>query len=206
MTKIEVRRATQLRALIAAAERTIAEQGLAGLKARDLAAEIGVSLGGLYNIVGDLDEAILHVGARTLTRLDQSLAEAATGEDRPIERLVATALAYCRFADANLTLWRALFEHRMGPGVALPEWHAATQLDLFAHIAAPLRELLPGAKPERRALLSRTLFSAVHGVIALGLEEKLVAVPRGKLEAQVELLVRAVCAGLAAKFGGEAGN
>ncbi len=206
MTKTQERRAAQLQALIDAAEQTVAEQGLAALKARDLAAKIGVSLGGLYNLVGDLDEAILHVGARTLARLDRALSEAATNENRPVERLVAMALAYCRFASANLALWRALFEHRMAPGSAVPEWHATTQLDLFAHVAAPLRQLLPGADEEDRVLVGRTLFSAVHGVVALGLEEKLVAVPRAALEAQVELLVRAVCHGLPAKFAAKPGN
>jgi AcrR family transcriptional regulator len=206
MTKIGERRAAQLQALIDAAEQTVAEHGLAALKARDLAAKIGISLGGLYNLVGDLDEATLHVGARTLARLDRALSEAATHENQPVERLVAMALAYCRFAAENLALWRALFEHRMAPSASVPPWHAATQLDLFAHIAVPLRQILPGADEEGRALFGRTLFSAAHGVVALGLEEKLVAVPRAALEAQVELLVRAICAGLAADSGAKVGN
>ncbi len=195
MSKTLERRAAHLKILIDAAERTIAEKGLAALKARDLAAAAGVSLGGLYNLVGDLDEVILHVGARTLARLDKALSDVAA-EARPVERLVAIALAYCRFAQANLSLWRALFEHRMARDAVLPDWHAATQLNLFAHIAAPLRLLLPEKTEEERALLSRTLFSAVHGVAALGLDEKLVAVPVARLEAQIEILVRAVCAGV----------
>jgi AcrR family transcriptional regulator len=206
MTKTQQRRAAQLHALIDAAERTIGESGLSALKARDLAATVGVSLGGLYNLVGDLDEAILHVGARTLARLDRALSEAAPDERRPVERLVAMALAYCRFARENQALWRALFEHRMVADAAVPEWHAATQLDLFDHIAAPLRLLLPRDSEEQRALLSRTLFSAVHGVAALGLDEKLVAVPRAALEAQIEMLVRAICAGLATGIAASAGN
>lgn len=44
--------------------------------------------------------------------------------------------------------------------------------------------------------MSRTLFSAVHGVVAIGLEEKLIAVPRSDLDHQVENLVRLVCRGL----------
>lgn len=195
MSKTQERRAAQLKTLIDAAEGTIAEKGLAALKARDLAVAAGVSLGGLYNLVGDLDEVILHVGARTLTRLDSALS-AVPPEARPVERLVAIAVAYCRFAQANLSLWRALFEHRMAPEAILPDWHAATQLNLFAHIAAPLRVLLPERNDAERALLSRTLFSAVHGVTALGLDEKLVAVPVAALEDQIEILARAVCVGL----------
>src|SRR6266851_4501897 len=47
------------------------------------------------------------------------------------------------------------------------------QMRLFGYIEGPLGELLPGISPARRALLARSLFSAVHGLITLGLEEKL---------------------------------
>ena len=46
------------------------------------------------------------------------------------------------------------------------------------------------------ALLPRTLFAAVHGIVTIGLEERLVAVPLSALEAQIEWLVRATCRGL----------
>ena len=68
----------------------------------------------------------------------------------------------------------------------------------FSRIAAALAPLLPGLPPAEVALRARTLFSAVHGVIALGLEERLVAVPPTDLRRQVMLLVDAVEAGLKA--------
>ena len=52
----------ELRArLIDVAERTIAENGLAALKARDLAREAGCSVGTIYNVFEHLDELILCV-------------------------------------------------------------------------------------------------------------------------------------------------
>jgi hypothetical protein len=44
--------------------------------------------------------------------------------------------------------------------------------------------------------LSRTLFSAVHGIISLGLEERMVAVPPQMLRQQVEQFLDAHLAGL----------
>jgi AcrR family transcriptional regulator len=196
MSRIAEKRDAQREALIDAAERAIAETGLAALKARDLAAATGISLGGLYNLVGDLDEVVLRVATRTLARLDGVLADSGAGAGTPTERLVAMALAYCRFARDNLALWRALFEHRMASDSVLPDWQTQSQWSAFAHISAPLRDLLPGGDEQERVLLARTLFSAVHGVIALGLEEKVVAVPVEALEKQVGKLVRALCAGL----------
>ncbi len=188
------RRARQRDALVEAAERRIAAHGLAALRARDLAPEIGVSLGALYNLVRDMDELVLRVGSRTLARLDATLAAASerVPADRPVDRLVAVALAYCAFARDNLELWRTLFEHRLAPGADLPDWSVQEQIRMFRHVVAPLALLMPEASDEERALLARTLFSAVHGVVAIGLEEKLIAVPRAQLEAQVERLVRLV--------------
>lgn len=190
MSKAEDRRTLQRERLIETAEATIAQSGHAALKTRDLAASVGVSLGGLYNLVGDLDELMLLVSARTLRRLDAALG-AATSDD-PIEKLVGAALAYCRFARDNLSLWRAVFEHH--PAV-VPDWHVETQLGLFRHLVEPLSRIAPHKNETQRQLLARTWFSAVHGVVLLGLEEMLVAVPYDALEGQVAEMVRALCAG-----------
>ena len=87
----------------------------------------------------------------------------------------------------------------VGPGAALPDWAVAQQAAMFRHVLAPLRALRPQAAEQDLVLLSRTLFAAVHGVVALGLDEKLVAVSRQELEAQVETLVRLVATGLAGR-------
>ncbi|MEN5082892.1 TetR/AcrR family transcriptional regulator [Bosea sp. TWI1241] len=203
MTATAQRRDRQRTALVAAAERAIAEKGPAGLKARDLAAEIGCALGAIYNLVQDMDELVLRVGSRTLGRLDAALAAvAAEGEPRDREaavaRLVAIAIAYHGFARDNPRLWRTLFEYRLAEDAEIPDWAVADQLQLFRHIMAPLALVLPQADAAALSLLGRTLFSAVHGVVALGLEDRLVGVPRADIDRQIEALVRLVCAGLAA--------
>jgi AcrR family transcriptional regulator len=205
MTTTAERRERQRTQLIDAAEKAIAEKGLAGLKARELAQEIGCALGAIYNLVADMDELVLRVGSRTLARLDMALS-AAEGEDEDApasadaaaDRLVAVALAYCAFARDNLQLWRVLFEHRMAEGAVVPDWAVSEQMTLFRHILEPLSVLVPDRAEPERMLMSRTLFSAVHGVVAIGLEEKLIAVPRRDLDRQIEGLVRLVCRGLAA--------
>ena len=202
MTTTAERRERQRTQLIDAAEKAIAERGLAGLKARELAQEIGCALGAIYNLVADMDELVLRVGSRTLARLDAALS-AAESEDAPIsadaaaDRLVAVALAYCAFARDNLQLWRVLFEHRMAEGAVVPDWAVNEQMTLFRHILEPLGLLVPERGESERVLMGRTLFSAVHGVVAIGLEEKLIAVPRHDLDRQIEGLVRLVCRGLA---------
>src|SRR5215475_471912 len=139
MSRASERRAKLREALIEAAERAIAASGLSGLKTRDLAEEIGIANGGVYNLVEDVDELILRVGSRTLARLDASLALAEiSGPATPRETLVRIAVAYCDFAAENLELWRALFEHRMEPSKQVPEWAIEEQMNLFRHIYHPL--------------------------------------------------------------------
>lgn len=186
--------------LIQAAERIIATRGLAGLKTRDLAREIGCANGAVYNLVADMDELILRVGSRTLLRLDGALSTVeGPGGLSPQETLVRIAIAYCDFAAENLQLWRALFEHRMEADKIVPDWSVNDQIRLFRHIYQPLALLLPRLGPEELAITARSLFSAVHGMVALGLEQKLVAVPLPALRNEIAGLVRAMIDGLIAR-------
>jgi len=207
MTKALERRKKLRADLIQAAERMIATRGLAGLKTRDLAREIGCANGAVYNLVADMDELVLRVGSRTLLRLDKVLSAAVSaGNPSPQETLVRIAIAYCDFAAENLELWRAMFEHRMEPDKEVPDWSADDQLQLFRHIYAPLASLFPDRGTEELGITARSLFSAVHGMVALGLEQRLVAVPLPALRKEIAGLVRAMIDGLVARASRVAGE
>ncbi|QDP27199.1 TetR/AcrR family transcriptional regulator [Bradyrhizobium cosmicum] len=200
MSKALERREKLRSDLILAAERMIANRGLAGLKTRDLAREIGCANGAVYNLVADVDELILRVGSRTLRRLDEALSAAeSAGEPSPQQTLVRIAIAYCDFAAENLQLWRALFEHRMATDKTVPDWSVDDQMRLFRHIYRPLAALFPQRSPDELGITARSLFSAVHGMVALGLEQKLVAVPLPALRKEIAGLVRAMIDGLIAQ-------
>jgi AcrR family transcriptional regulator len=197
MSKALERRAKLRDSLILAAERSISAGGLAGLKTRELAREIGCANGAVYNLVADVDELILLVGSRTLARLDAVLTEAeSAGPASSTEALVRIAVAYCDFAAESLELWRALFEHRMIPGKPVPEWAVSDQMNLFRHIFAPLAALLPARSEAELGVTARSLFSAVHGMVLLGLEQKLIAVPTPALRREIAVIVRAMVEGL----------
>jgi AcrR family transcriptional regulator len=197
MSKTLERREKLRESLILAAEKSIAARGLAGLKTRDLARDIGVANGAVYNLVADVDELILRVGSRTLMRLDAALTAAESkGSAAPNEILVRIALAYCDFAAENLELWRALFEHRMERGKQAPEWAVEEQMNLFRHIFRPLAALFPSRTPEQLGVTARSLFSSVHGMVSLGLEQKLIAVPIAVLRREIATIVKATLTGL----------
>src|SRR5215831_19870263 len=108
----EQRRARLREALVAAAEQAIEQQGIATLRARALAQEVGCAVGAIYNVVEDLDDLVLLVNARTLAALERDLSAADRGADEPAEgpnaaiaRLVRMALAYLDFAAAQTPRW-----------------------------------------------------------------------------------------------------
>jgi AcrR family transcriptional regulator len=192
-------------ALIDAAEATIAADGLSALKARELARDVGCALGAIYTVFPDLDALILAVNLRTLTLFEQAITAvriapepvgAATPAERDaaVEALVRLAVAYLDFAAAHATRWRALFQHRTE---ALPDWYLVEQVRLFRYIEAPLRVLRPDLGEPDRALLARSLFSATHGLVSLGLDEKLMVLSEPVLRGQIEIVVGALGRGLA---------
>jgi AcrR family transcriptional regulator len=202
MSKALERREKLREALILAAERSIKTGGLAGLKTRELARDIGCANGAVYNLVADMDELILLVGSRTLARLDAALTAAeSNGPASSTETLVRIAVAYCDFAAENTGLWRALFEHRMAPGKPVPDWAIDEQMAMFGHIYRPLTALFPKRTTVELAVTARSLFSAVHGMVTLGLEQKLIAVPVEALRAEIATIVRAMVRGLESELG-----
>lgn len=197
-SKTKTRR-DQLRArMLDAAECAIGEHGLSGLKARDLAEAAGCALGAIYTVFEDLDELILRVNARTLARLETALAaaEPSGGALNPL------ALAYLDFARREEPRWRALFEHRLPPQKPLPDWYAKERDRLFDLLETPLGRLLPQEPAEKLRSRARTLFSAVHGVVLLGLDEKLADTTPHALEAELSSLIDVIEAGLKARAEG----
>lgn len=185
MTSTQDRRRALRDRLTDIAETRIAAEGLSALRARDLAAEAGCALGAIYNAVGDLHELTLLVNARTFARLGQAVAQA--GGASPRETLVARAQAYHRFAADNHLLWRALFDLERPEGTAAPDWYLEEMGRLFDHISGPLATLTPDLPPEDRALLTRALFSAVHGIVLLGLDRASAGVPPDQIDRMLAL-------------------
>ncbi len=192
-------------ALVDAAEAIIARDGLAALRARDLAAAAGCALGAIYNAFDDLDAIVFAVNMRTLALLDRSLGEAvrrkAAGggmksEAPDVAQLIRLALAYLDFAGKYGPRWRALFEHRLHDGQTAPSWYIAEQNRIFQVVEEPLRAIQPDLAAGELAQLARAVFSAVHGVVSLGLEQKLGEIPARRLREQTAAIVTALARGL----------
>ncbi|MCF2870864.1 TetR/AcrR family transcriptional regulator [Octadecabacter sp. G9-8] len=188
--KVQARRAALRDALIQHAEQRIETDGLKNLRARDLAKDAGCALGAIYNVFGDLNDLVLAVNARSFHALGAQVAEAlADAPQDATEQLIVMSHAYHRFAAENFNTWRALFDIERPAGQAAPDWYLQEMGQLFAYIDAPLSVLFPDHDAEKRALLTKALFSSVHGIVLLGLDEASAGVPAAQLDEMISLIL-----------------
>ncbi len=185
------RKKTLRKNLIEAAEAQIERAGLASVKARDLAAEAGCAVGAIYTAFDDLNALTVEVNGRTFAKLGEVVTASLVGHEteQPNLRLVRMSNAYLEFAATHPFLWRALFDLQMSVDGPVPDWYLQALAGLFANISAPLSELFPEMPEEELGLMTRALFSSVHGIVLLGLENRISGVPKGKIKQMISQLL-----------------
>ncbi len=193
-SKAEERRTALRDTLIDIAERQIEEIGLAAIKARPLAQAAGCSVGAIYNAFGDLEDIIIAVNGRTFGKLGRHVAAALKDktDHSATERLVAMSYAYLDYAAAHPNLWRALFELRMSTDMEVPDWYLNELGQLFSYIDGPVQECFPDMEPQDVSLMTRALFSSIHGIVMLGLENRISGVPQDQIHRMIGMILRSV--------------
>lgn len=192
--KVEARKAALREKLVDLAEIQIESEGLASLRARELARQAGCAVGAIYTHFEDLNALTLEVNGRTFARLGLAVGavvEQGEGQD-PNQRLIAMSHAYLAFAREHPKLWRALFDVEMRSDGPVPVWYAQAMAQLFSYITAPLVEIFPEFDSAELDLMTRTLFSSVHGIVLLGLENRISGVPGEQLKTMIRLLLEQV--------------
>ncbi|HEY1687318.1 MAG TPA: TetR/AcrR family transcriptional regulator [Solirubrobacteraceae bacterium] len=154
-------------ALLAAAERTLREQGMGDLSLRELARQVGVSHGAPRRHFPDrqaLLDALAESGFERLGEELRAALDAAAGDFEA--RLRATATAYVRFATHDAALLELMFagKHSAQAG-RLHEAAERAFAVVFELICEGQRDgALEAGDPERVGLL---LFATMQGIAAL---------------------------------------
>ena len=193
MEGVAERRAALRKRIVDAAAERVAEGGAEAIRARDLAAAAGCAVGALYNAIGDRNAILAAVNGRTFAAMaaDVAMRVAAAGPG-PVDRMVAMALAYRDYAQANPRLWEALFDQALRLDAEIASGYREQLSTVVNLIEAEVARLRPDMPESDRAVLARLLYSSVHGAVALSLEGRFVAVPADRLEDMLTLLVRNV--------------
>jgi AcrR family transcriptional regulator len=107
-------------ALLAAAERTLHEQGIGALSVRSVAEQAGTSTRAVYSLFGSKDGLIAALAANAFELLGAAVKALPTTED-PVADLVSAGLAFRVFALEHPTLF-AIAIQRPAPDFFTP-WH-----------------------------------------------------------------------------------
>lgn len=153
--------------LLAAAERTLREQGIEALSLRDLARQAGVSHAAPRRHFADRQALLDALAEAGFARLGDEVGAAIDGAGQDYQaRLRAAAAAYLRFAVRDAALMELMFAAKNdGPPAGPPEASAR----LFTAVGDLIGQgqqagILPPGDPERLRLL---LIATVQGIAAL---------------------------------------
>jgi len=177
--------------LVNIAEAKIAENGVASLRARDLATEAGCAVGAIYNVFSDLNDLVLAVNERTFHALGERVATALSdAPSKPTDQLIVIAQAYHQFAASHHNLWRAIFDLGHTRHEAIPDWYFAETDRLLSFIQVPLTKLNPNMTDHDLKLLTKATFSSVHGIVLLGLGDAEAGAPPDNIDAMISVTFR----------------
>jgi AcrR family transcriptional regulator len=147
--------------IVAAGHRLMEETGFAGFSAREVARRIGYSIGTIYNVFESLDHLLIAINGRTFELWTDYLAEriAEGGGDR-IQSLVE---AYFGFARDHPKLWMAIYDHRLPPGMFMPDRDMEKRRALTRIVFHEIARQLPDCADSEVEHLARSLIATVHG-------------------------------------------
>ncbi|MBI1424483.1 MAG: TetR family transcriptional regulator [Gammaproteobacteria bacterium] len=175
---------------IQAAITILSEQGLQGLSTRKVASAIGYTAGTLYLVFKNLDELILQVNAASLDELHVWMQDALAKNKAPQAQLLGLAHAYLSFARENFARWSLMFTHQMPVEMHLPDWFHDKVRTLFALVVKPLQQINASLTLEQYRQATHVLWSSVHGVCELGLNDKLALGGEIQAEELIDAMVK----------------
>jgi len=174
--------------VLQAAEALVAEEGSKALTMRNVAFEIGYTVGSIYMVFENMNDLVLHVNARTLDALSERIDKLPS--QPPAEAIEAIAGIYLDFASHHFNCWSLIFEHPQPEGAELPDWYREKIEHAFSRFETEFKQLA-GERTEAQAKqAARALWGGIHGICMLSLTGKFTAVGADDMDASVQLLVR----------------
>ncbi len=146
----------------------VAEVGLSGFSAREVARRIGYSIGTIHNVHGTADRLIAAINTRSFglwaIYLEERLAAAGDGD-----RIAALVDGYFGFAREHTHLWTAIYDHRLPPDMDLTEADQTGRGLLTRIVVAEIAGALERPIDDAVTALARSLIATVHGHCAFAI-------------------------------------
>jgi len=147
--------------ILAVGSALVAQVGLSGFSAREVARRIGYSIGTIHNVFGSIDRLIAAINTRSFVAWTADLQRAldAAGDG---DRIAALVDGYFAFAHANPTLWTAIYDHRLAP-TDLSDADQIARGALTEIIVVEVARALARPVDQQVSTLARSLIATVHG-------------------------------------------
>lgn len=147
--------------ILAAGSALVAEVGLSGFSAREVARRIGYSIGTIHNVFGSIDRLIVAINTRSFVAWTADLRRAldAAGDG---DRIAALVDGYFAFAQANPNLWTAIYDHRLAP-TDLSDADQTARGALTEIVVTEIARALARPADQQVSTLARSLIATVHG-------------------------------------------
>ncbi|GAB2781298.1 TetR-like C-terminal domain-containing protein [Halomonas shantousis] len=157
--------------VMAACDAWLRENPVHALSLRALAREVGCAPSTLLKLYGSFSNLLQYVNVETLDRLRHAVG--GLDGDRPEPRLKSLAMAYWQFAQHDPYRWQMLFDYPLAQEGELDQRQNDMIEGLFARVEATLKEYQPALSDLEARRMARTLWGSVHGLVQLGLNERL---------------------------------
>ncbi len=158
--------------ILDAAYDILEKEGYAKLSTRKIAAQIGYTVGTLYNVFQNLDDIFTHLNGRTLDKLIQHL-NTAVASDSKESKVKVLAQAYIDFSRQNFNLWSTLFDYRFSENHQIPKWYNEKINSLYGAVEKSIRPLLSTKHQDETKEIITVLWSGIHGICILSIKGKL---------------------------------
>lgn len=142
------------------------------LSLRFLAREVGCAPSTLLKLYGSFGNLLQHVNLESLARLRHAI-DPLLEEPSPEARLKELARAYWQFARSDAYRWQLLFDYPLAQEGELDRRQSDMIEALFLRVECTLKEYQPSLGELEARRLGRTLWGSVHGLVQLGLNERL---------------------------------
>ncbi|MGQ7246837.1 TetR/AcrR family transcriptional regulator [Halomonas sp. V046] len=159
--------------VMAACDAWLTDQPVHTLSLRSLAREVGCAPSTLLKLYGSFNNLLQHVNLESLAGLRAVIEPLLADTTPPAERLKALAMGYWAFAREDAHRWQLLFDYPLAQEGELDQRQTRMIEALFSRVEATLKEYQPTLSELESRRLARTLWGSVHGLVQLGLNDRL---------------------------------
>jgi AcrR family transcriptional regulator len=159
------------RKILAAATDLFLEYGYEEFSLRQVAEEIGYSPGTIYLHFKDKDDLVFSIADEGFLRFGQTLENAATGTDDPLQRLIDMSQAYILFGLQNPEHYQLMFMQRTDYLFDRPEEDFIPRINSFDILQQAVDQAIAAGVVRNVSSLAiaDSIWAQFHGIVALAI-------------------------------------